>query len=62
MFFYKKPNGCLFALKTEPKKIVEEEVEKDGKTIKVKKAVFDDSYTPITKEEFDALNKARHHK
>ena len=46
---------------TEPKKIVEEEVEKDGKKVKVKKAVFDDSYTPITEDEYKKIIKSRHH-
>lgn len=59
---YYKRNRNLFALKIEPKKLVEEEVEKDGKKVKVKKLVVDDSFTPITKEEFDTLNKARMHK
>lgn len=62
MFYYKKPNGCLFAFKTEPKKTIEEEVKKHGKKVKIKKFVIDDSYTPITEKEFNDLNKARLHK
>ena len=53
MFYYKR-NNCLFALKSEPKKIIE----KDGK----KKAVFDDSYTQITKEEFETERNKKLHK
>ena len=60
MLYYKRGNSTL-AVKTEPKKLVEEEVEKDGKTIKVKKAVFDDSYTPITEDEYKEIIKSRHH-
>ena len=71
MLYYKKGNS-LFALKTEPTKVIEEEVEKvvtNPKTKvketvkrKVKKHIFDDSYTPITEKEFNDLNKARLHK
>ena len=53
MFYYKR-NNCSFALKSEPKKIIE----KNGK----KKAVFDDSYTPITEDEYKEIIKSRHHK
>lgn len=71
MLYYKKGNST-FALKTEPKKFVEEEVEKEvtnpktneKKVVKrkIRKAVFDDSYTPITEKEFNDLNEARLHK
>ena len=61
MFYYKRGN-CTLAVKSEPKKIVEEEIEKNGKTIKVKKTVFDDSCTPITEDEYKEIIKSRHHK
>lgn len=58
MFYYKRKNS-LFALKSEPKKIVEEEIKKDGQKHIIKKLVIDDSFIPITKEEFDRLVKSK---
>ena len=54
MFYYKKDNN-LYALKAEPRKIIE--VEENGD--KAKKCVIDDSLIAITKEEFERMRKAK---